>query len=231
MRFAFVFALLFPFVAAAQEKPKKRFCRILFLNPPASAPAKLFLFDGTASQEVQLPEMNFSPVYELPSGERTLSLVPKAVTKPEELPAGAPSAKVSEAMLDFYLILSSDPANKVAPVRIQLIEADEQKFKRGQMMWYNLTPNSIGGNVGSQKLAMKPQSSTVMDEPTPGAGQYDVALAFMVPGDQKVHPICQTKWLHDPRSRMVMFVYGGSATIAPEVAGFQDFREPERKPQ
>lgn len=229
MRYLLLLAFLFPIPAIAQEKTEKRTCRILYLNPPLDAPKKLFLFDGVKCQEVELPEMNFSDVYTIAGGDTVVSLLPKPVVKVEEIPAGAPAAKLAAAVVDCYMVVTGDNANKVAPVQIQVIDAGSEKFRKGQMMWYNLTSNPVGGQLGSQKLAMKGQSRAIIDAPLQGQGPFDVSLSYLVPDDPEFHPICQTKWTHDPRSRMVMFVYGGSGRTAPQVVGFKDFREEPKK--
>jgi hypothetical protein len=229
MRLLILLTLLFPLCGYAQEKPQKRTCRILFLNPPPNAPSKLFLFDGVSSMEVELPEMNFSDVYQIAGGDTAICLLPNPVLKSEEIPAGAPMGKLPAALVDCYLVVTGDPANKVVPVQIQIIDAGSEKFKRGQMMWFNLTNNAVGGQLGSQKLAMKGQSRTIVDAPTNGAESFEVKLSYAIAGDPQFHPICQTQWQHDPRSRMVMFVYGGAQNTTPQVAGFKDFRSSPEK--
>lgn len=231
MRYLFLTVLCFPWLATAQGRPQTRTCRILFLNPLSDAPAKLFLFDGVTSQEVELPEMNFSPVYKIAEGDTNIHLLPRSVLKPEGIPVGAPSGKLSTAIQDFYIVVSSDPGNKVVPVKFQIIDAGSQKFKKGQMMWYNLTDNAVGGNLGSQKLAIKGQSRAIIDAPARGEEAFDVNLSYVISGSAQFHPICQTKWFHDPRSRMVMFVYGGAQNTAPEIAGFKDFRSAPESPE
>ena len=229
MRHLLLIALCFPLLATAQDKPQKRTCRILFLNPPPNAPAKLFLFDGVASQEVELPEMNFSDVYQISGGDTNVHLLPGAVLKPEEIPAGAPVQKLPAAITDFYIVVSGDPANKIAPVQFQIIDAGPEKFRKGQMMWYNLTTHTVGGQLGNQKLAMNRQSRVIVDAPASGEEDFDVKLFYAIKGDPKVHPICETKWLHDPRSRMVMFVSGGAQAATPQIACFKDFRNSPEK--
>lgn len=231
MRFLLLLTLLCPAIASAQQATDKRTCRILFLNPPAEAPRKLFLFDGSSTQEVELPEMNFSDVYQISAGDAPLRLLAKQAAKPEEIPAGSPKASIPAGVVDFYLLATPDPANTTLPIQLQVIDASALKFKKGQMMWYNLSPNAMGGTVGDQKLAMKPMSRQIIDEPVKGGGSYPVSLSYVIPGDEKFHPICQTKWMHDPRSRMVMFVYGGEGNRVPQVAGFKDFRSAPEKPE
>lgn len=206
-----------------------RTCRILFLAAPNNAPEKLQLFDGKASQEVELPQMNLSPVYKLPEGELVIRLLTTAPLKPEEVSPDAPKAAVPAAMTDFYLLVSSDPANKIVPVKLQVIDADATKFRPGQMLWFNLTPNSVGGQVGTEQLAMAANSRTVMNAPASKNEDYNVNLSFRMPGNEVLYPLCETKWRHDPRSRSVLFVIPQAGSRSPKVLGFPDFREPEKK--
>lgn len=221
----FGLSLLIPLPAFAQPKGSPRTCRILFLSPPPDAPRNLQLFDGITCREIQLPEMNFSEVHTLPPGNLTLSLLVNPVTSGEAVPDGAPSAKVPETVSDCYLVISGDPSNKVAPVRIQVIDAGQTRFPKGRMMWFNLSPKTIGGDVGSSKLLMKPNSRVLLDAPVRGAEPYQVNLSYRLPDDPRIYPICQTQWIHDPRSRMVVFVLGTEGRSTPQVIGFNDFRE------
>ena len=223
MRSLLLLVLLVSHVCAA---PAKRTCRILFLGPPPGAPRSLHLFDGARWQEVELAGMNFSDVYEIAGGDTTLRLLDAPAASPEEIPADAPAGEVPAAAEDIYIIATSDPSNKRVPVRMQIIDAGAKKFKQGQMMWYNLTGNAVGGQVGEHKLAMKARSREIIDPPASGNEAYDVVLSYKLPDDERFHPICQTKWLHDPRSRMMVLVHGGVGNTTPQIAGFKDFRLP-----
>jgi len=206
-----------------------RTCRVLFLSAPDNAPAKLQLFDGKASQEVELPQMNLSPVYKLPDGELVIRLLATAPLKPEEVSPDAPKVAIPAAMTDLYLLVSSDPANKIVPVKLQVIDADATKFRPGQMLWFNLTPNSVGGQVGTEQLAMAANSKMIMNAPASRNEDYNVNLSFRIPGNEVLYPLCETKWRHDTRSRSVLFVIPQAGSRSPKVLGFPDFREPEKK--
>lgn len=229
MRYLLLLALCFPCFASAQDKPQNRTCRVLMLNPPANPPEKIFLFDGTSAQEIELPKMNFSDVYTIAGGDANIHLLKAPVIKPEEVPAGSPIGKLPAAIGDCYLIITGDPTNQVIPLRMQFIDAGAQSFKKGQMMWYNLTGHAVGGQLGSQKLALKPQSRSITDAPARGEEAYDVNLSYVIAGESEFNPICQTKWVHDSRSRMVMFVHGGENKTTPIIEGFKDFRSEEEK--
>lgn len=211
-----------------QEQPKLT-CRVLFLNGPDSAPDTLHLFDGVGSQPVDLPRMNFSKVYELRPGTRAVSLLPAAVADPEAVPDGAPLVRLPEGTRDFYLLVTSDPANEVAPVELQVINANADRLRRGQMLWFNLTPHLVGGTVGSERLALKPRSSAVLGAPAAGNENYPVNLSYKMADREHLYPLCETTWLHDPRSRSVAFIILQKGIRTPRVWVFPDYREPEEE--
>lgn len=212
----------------AGQETVPRTCRILFLEGPDSAPSTLHLFDGTRSQEVELPRLNLSPVYQLPAGNLSLALLPAPLDDPAKLPPGAPDAKVPATVAACYLLLTSDPSNKVAPVRMQVIDAGMDRLRAGQMLWFNLTDHPVGGRIGTEKLAMQPRSTVTLDPPATGAKDYPVDLAYRIAGKEPIYPICETKWLHDPRSRNLAFVFAKPGTRTPRVLVFPDFREPKQ---
>ncbi|MEO5916399.1 MAG: hypothetical protein ABIS50_19340 [Luteolibacter sp.] len=225
LTFLFCPLLACPLQAAAKEKAPKRVCRILFLNPPADAPEKLFLFDGAKSREVQLSGMNLSETQEIPAGDADLYLTPALVAKPGEIPSGAPTAKLPASFGDFYLVVTSDPANTVAPVKIQILDSGKQKFKKGQILWYNLTSSKIIGDLGTKKLDLGGNAQAVVEEPAKENESFDVNLSYLAPDDPTPHPLTQTQWVHDPRSRMVMLVYADGENAVPQLTGVKDFRE------
>jgi hypothetical protein len=225
MRIALLILLLISMAAQAADK-SARTCRILFLNGPDNAPKSLHLFDGVASQEVELTRMGFSPIYQIRSGLLTLTLLPspppKAVASSiVTIPSDAPKATIAESIVDFYLIVSSDPTNRLA---VQVINADSGNFKRGQMLWYNLTDSKVGGIVGSRKLLVEPNSRLILDAPATGLEDYHVNIHFLPPGKQRPEPLCETNWSHDPRSRSVFFILKPTGSLIPRILGFPDFR-------
>lgn len=223
MRLLACLICLLPFAASAQE-PGGRTCRLVFLGASEKDPEKLHLHDGTASREVDLPRLNLSKVYPLPGGAITLRLLTAPPAEGEAPNPAAPSAKVPETMGDIYLLVSPDPTNKTVPARMQVIDASAERFKSGQMLWFNLTAHEVGGQVGEQKLAMKSRSKVILDPPASKAGDYNVNLSFRFAGNDKLHPLCETRWVHDPASRTVLFVINEPGSRAPRVLGFPDHR-------
>lgn len=207
----------------AQEAPE-RTCRIVFLDRPADAPKTLHLFDGTASQEVDLPSMNLSPVYKLAAGTTHLRLLPAKVEDPETISPDAPSVEIPADHTDFFLIISSDPKNEIAPVSIQAFNPKTESFKLGQMLWINLTDKTIEGKIGDQTLSLKPESSDIVEAPRSDRGDYPISLSFLIEGKDTSNPICETVWQHNPTSRSVVIVSASQGRRVPRVSSFSDYR-------
>jgi hypothetical protein len=224
MRLITLLIALLPFTGLAQEKGG-RTCRIVFLGAGEKDPEKLHLHDGTKALEVDLPRLNFSKIYPLPGGALTLRLLAAPPAEDQPPDPAAPSATVAETLGDIYLLVSPDPSNKKVPARMQVIDAGVDRFKRGQMLWYNLTPHEVGGQVGTRKLAMKGRSKLILDPPADQAGDYNVNLSFRIAGKEHLYPLCETRWVHDPANRTVLFVMNEPGSRAPRVLGFPDYRE------
>jgi hypothetical protein len=225
---AALFLLILSLAATAAEK-STRTCRILFIAAPESALTTLYLFDGRTAQEVELTRMGFSPVYNISPEAVSLALLPTAppataTSAAAVVPAGAPAARIAASIRDFYLIVSSDPSNQVAPVKMQVVDADVANFKHGQMLWFNLTQNKVGGIVGARKLAINPNARLILDAPANRLEEYHVNIHFVAPGKERPEPLCETNWFHDPRSRSVLFILQPTGSVIPRIQGFPDFR-------
>jgi len=212
------------FLLSLAEDISARTCRIVFLDRPASAPKTLFLFDGKDIREVEVPRLNLSPVYHLPDGNLNLRFFLSAPANLENMPESGPSIIIPETTNNVYLLLTSNPENEVAPVSVQAVSADSTNFSRGQMLWFNLTDKRVGGNVGSENLDIQPHSRKRVSEPHRGHGDYPVELYFFIEGDGHLHPLMESRWRHDPRSRSLVFIANNGNRRAPRVFSFSDFR-------
>jgi hypothetical protein len=222
----YLLLLVFATAVSAQEA-KERTCRILFLDAPEGAPEKLQLFDGAGCREVDLPRMNLSKVYSLPAGPLNLRLLPAPPEDPAKIPADAPAVAVAEGVTDFYLLVTSDPANTVAPVRMQVIDAGAEKLGPGRMLWLNLSKNPVEGMVGSEKLLVEPDARVALNPPASDNEDYLVNLNFRIPGKESLYPLCETKWHHDSRARSLVFIITENGQRIPRVMVFPDYREPK----
>jgi hypothetical protein len=227
MRLLTLLLACLPVVAFAQEKPKShRTCRVLVLGERGSVPSPLYLYDGTKAQEIELPRMNLSQPYGMPAGALSLKLLSAPPAEGKPVDPAAPGASVAETVGAFYLLLTADPANKVVPVRMQVIDASAEHFKPGQMLWYNLTGVDVTGQVGKQQLAVKARSKVILDAPAAGQQDYNVSLDYKHPTDGKTYPICETRWQHDPQARTILFIAAEGGSPIPRVMSFRDNPEP-----
>jgi hypothetical protein len=228
MKYTFLFLFLFlsPFLNAQE---RKHTCRTLFLNGPQQAADTYYLFDGKQSLEVEFPRLSLSPVYEFRPGDLKLWLLTSPAGKPDDIPEGTPSVAVPAGVLDFYLLISHDPANKLLPLRMQLVNANQDHIGRGEMLWINLTPKHLAGKIGRSTLNLPPMKSALVKEPALKAGDYPVEIYFRVPDDERTHPLIESRWSHDPRSRSIVFVFDEGKRRAPRIRSFSDFRMAEKK--
>jgi hypothetical protein len=228
MKFTLLFLFLAPLLNAQEER--ERTCRTLFLNGPQRAAASYYLFDGKQSIEVEFPRLSLSPVYKLRTGDIKLWLLTKPVIDPETvIPEGTPSVIIPATTSDLYLLIARDPTNKILPLRMQVVNANQDRIGRGEMLWFNLTPKDLFGKIGKRDIKLRPNKSFLVKEPIRGKGGYPIEIYFRVPGDTRTHPLIESKWRHDPRSRSIVFVFNEGKRRAPKIQSFSDFRMPEKK--
>jgi hypothetical protein len=206
-----------------------RTCRILFPGGPEQAAGKYYLFDGISSQEVTLPRLSLSPVYKLRPGDIKIRLLTSPMTKHEEVPPGTPEVTVPASVSDIYLLVSNDPDNSVLPLQMRVVNANYDKIRLGEMLWFNLTHKHLAGKIGKSSLNLAANASAVIHEPASSPGEYPVEIYFRVPGDERTHPLIESQWHHDPRSRCIVFVFDEGRRRAPRVMSFSDFRQIEKK--
>ncbi len=207
-----------------------RTCRILFPNRPADSPKTLHLFDGNTSQEVALPSMNFSPLYKIQNGNIQVKLLANKVDDPKNISPDAPFAEIPANSNDIYLLISSDPENKIAPVKIIVISLDNENFKVGQTIWINHTDNNIEAKLGDQVLSLRPESSKIIDTPfsnsaKPTSGYFNADFTYQAKAEDPFAPITEQQWWYDTNSRHLGFIQYTEGKL-PKIYFFRDFRDP-----
>jgi len=221
-------ALLTLFTQSYAQDATKRDCRILFLERPAIAPKSLHLFDGSTSQQVDLPNMNLSAVYKISSNTTQLKLLQEKVDDPEAISPDAPTVEIPAEYSNILLIISSDPENKIAPVKLTAINLN---FKIGQTLWINRTDKTIEGKLGEQVLSLEPDSSKIIDAPlgnqnTPTSGYFEASFTYRIQGSDVSSPISEQQWWHDANSRHIGVIANSGGKL-PKINFFRDFRDPE----
>ncbi len=229
MRFSFliiVSVIGLTYSASAQTKKEPtigRTCRIVFPERPNHSPKFAYLFDGTKSQRVHLPSMNFSPVIKLPAGELTILLTPNEITDLENPPLGGPMLKISEDIKEFYILMVPDPSNSTLPLRMKMVNVSGGKLKLGETLWFNTTDHHIVANLGKSKLSVKPKSQTVSKSPVSKSGYYRAELGYQRLAKGQFKKITEQHWWHDTKSRHVGFIVNTGGRL-PKIYYYRDFR-------
>ncbi|MGE9267049.1 MAG: hypothetical protein ACQKBY_03040 [Verrucomicrobiales bacterium] len=221
---------LFALPVSAAEKAK-RTCRLLIPFPPSKeVPETMFLFDGTNTREVKVPTKNFSPLYDLPEGDLTLRLLPEAPAEgviPDE--KNSLSLAFPASVQHAYILLLAGK-KKDDPPRLQLIKANEEGFQAGEMMWFNLSPYEVSGEIGTRQLDLKAQGRQIVKSPAEGFAQYRVSLKYLPQGAKRPAPLSSSMWRHKPTARSIVFVVMSPRNKMPQIMSFFDTRDvPEKE--
>jgi len=219
------------FPCLAQNNQKERTCRIIFLERPHGAPEEVQLFDGKQSHKVTLSSMNFSEVIKLPGEDLVLAMTPNPVLGPADFPVGAPTVKIPERITDFYLIVVSDPTNKILPIRMQAVDAG-MDLKPGQTLWINLTTHTIAGKLGNENLEIQPGARVIGNAPLAANGYYRAVFAYKPERGDGYLPVMRKSWWFDAKSKNLGFIINSGGRL-PKIFTFRDHRvtEVRKKPE
>jgi len=227
MKFLFFVTLALACLPCLSEGSEKaRTCRIIFLDPPRDAPKEVHLFDGVASRKIQLPSKNLSEVIKLPVGDLVLGMTSDPVLDPEKLPEEAPTVEVPAKITDFYLIVISDPENKILPLRMLPVDVDDKHPKLGQTLWINLTAHAIRGELGNKSLTVAPDETVVGEAPLSESGYYKAEFLYQPNGEGAFLPMMNKSWWFDAKSKNIGFIVNSRRRL-PRIFTFKDALVPE----
>lgn len=218
-----IFLALLPLAADETREDAKRTCRILYPDKPAQAIKEAYLFDGTNSQKVVLPSMNFSEVIELPGGEIKLALVRDARDAEDAFSESAPTVELPESVTDFLLLLNSDPDNQAMPVSLTVIDVSNDRLKAGETLWINYTAHPISAELGQQSLNIPSMRRAISDPPLEKSGYYKAQFEYQPDGEGDLLPIMRKSWWFDASSKNLGFIVETEARL-PKIFTIRDHR-------
>ncbi|MDA9260492.1 hypothetical protein N9P58_01365 [Puniceicoccaceae bacterium] len=198
---------LLAFASIALCANAQRDIRILYYDSPKGAPETAYLYESATAkgEEVGLPRWNFSETYEIRGGARVLNFLPQALPEGEEFPVNAPKVKIPKGWKKVLILAFPDPSNPVLPIRFQAINANDDKFGPGDLLFVNFSEISIFGLVGDKKLLVKPESTSIIKNPIKEKGDYHVKLDSVNDGIESRSWLLRQTWRHQPQVRRVIF--------------------------
>lgn len=200
-----------------------RTCRIVYPDRPQGMQKTAYLFDGSMSREVSLPNRNLSEVIRLADGEITIAITMDKIENPELLPAKAPRLMIPESVRDFYIIITHDPANEDLPIQINRADIEQNKVGLGETLWCNFTAHRIVAKLGATDMSVGPGGQTVSKAPADASGYYGAEFTYQVRGEGPLAPITEQSWWHDSTCRSLGFIMDSGGRL-PKILAFRDYR-------
>ena len=221
--------ILFIIFGVTATSLSARTVRAIFLQPPAGAPDKAFLFTGSKSSEIALPSRNLSPEITIPNGELTLAILPASLPEGGEVPEGAQTMKIPEAWKRCILIFLPAPKRSVFPANVLLVNSSDANLPKGNTIIYNLTDNTVQGKFGELLLQVKPRGTATLKPPLKENGQYPVAIDCILPETQERVSAVRSNWVHYQDARQILFVIPNPDRKIPRIWGVLDRNDQKKE--
>ena len=185
----------------------ERVARIMYYGASKAAPRTAFFYDekGT-SQAVELGRHHFSDSFEIPSGDIVLKFVSKELPDDQLPPETAPELKIPKKWKKVLIMVSEDLENAVFPVTLNAIDASDDVFGPGELLFINFSEIGVFGMVGDKKLVLKPQATAVISNPASKREDYYVQLDSVESTIETRRWFLRQRWRHQPKQRYVAFI-------------------------
>jgi hypothetical protein len=184
-----------------------RVARIMYYGASKAAPKTAFAYDQSgASQVVELGRHHFSDSFEIPSGDIVLRFVSKALPDDQPVPETAPGLKIPKEWKKVLIMVSEDLENTVFPITLNAIDASDDVFGPGELLFINFSEIAIFGMVGDKKLVLKPETTALISNPASKREDYYVQLDSVESTIETRRWFLRQRWRHQPEQRYVAFV-------------------------
>lgn len=200
--------------AQAQEEPKAdeesskgRPVKVLYYLAPAGAPSEAYVYaQGKQVAKTELSRTSFSDTFRIPNGALRLSFLPQPLADEEAPVSRPPMVTIPKSWKKVLLLVFENKKNTVMPIRIQAINASDDKFGPGSIYMFNYSDLAIYGKVGDKTLRLKPKSTQVFKNPIDKNGYYPVNLQSLVRGEKKPRRFIKQMWSSSDQVRNVLFI-------------------------
>ncbi|MDQ8196179.1 hypothetical protein QEH59_17215 [Coraliomargarita sp. SDUM461004] len=172
----------------------------MYYDAPDSAPKDAFIYQGDeAAGRVPLPRRNFSKPFELAEGALRVSLLPAALAEGVSIPEQAPAIQIPKEWDKVLILAFPDPNNPIFPIRLKALDASDDVFGPGELLFINFAEVSIFGMVGEQKLLLHPETIQVISHPIPDKGEYQIKLDSVKNDIESRRWLMRQTWRHQPK--------------------------------
>lgn len=205
------------------------------LSAETSAPKDLqvrFLAERSPQQigqVVMAAGENRSTPFDLPSNYLSSPLTPAA--RAFSLRAVTPDVALAAITLpengkSFIILLIPAKEGGFKPI---VIRADDPSFKAGDVHFYNHTPKTILGYVGTAKFILEAEKGLVL-HPTGARAENFYDVGFGVREEQGDRTLSQTRWPVDDKVRSYVFFFVNPSTNLLDFRAVDEFVPPPEKP-
>lgn len=185
-----------------------RTVQFMYFNQPANTPETVLMYQADSEPiEVDLPEYNFTPCYDISPGEQILRFLLEPLAAGDEFPQDAPFVRVPKQWQKVLVLAFHDPENALMPIKFKAINASADKFDNGNTMFINFSPKIIYGMLGDTKLIVEPGKVVVKKNSSPPGKDYFVSLRQMNTDKTDNYRFLTKMFRHYPDQRKIMFIY------------------------
>ena len=200
-------ALLSVVLLITSSVSAERVARIMYYGASKTAPKTAVAYDQSGgSQVVEFSRHHFSDSFEIPSGDIVLKFVSKQLPDDQPVPETAPQLKIPKAWKKVLIMVSEDSENTVLPISLNAINASDDVFGPGELLFINFSDIAIFGMVGDKKLVLKPETTALISNPASKREDYYVQLDSVEGTIETRRWLLRQRWRHQPKQRYVAFV-------------------------
>lgn len=224
-------ALLLALLLAAPTSARD--VRLLRIEAPEDAPARVFAVRGESASEIDTPRLSPS--------RRRLAVGPEAAryhlalerpTRDKPLPADAPAIDLPAGEEDLLVILFPREGAGPLAVRGLPVAIPRDPARAGALLWLNLTPRVLLVNLGAGPSQVPPGQGRLLVPPVATGKPHPVLidLAAAKPGEEP-QPMVRATWIRRELGRQYLFVLPDAERESPRIVSVPDLDEGPPSPK
>ncbi|MFC5051406.1 hypothetical protein ACFPK9_12395 [Rubritalea spongiae] len=181
--------------------------RCIYFNAPSNVPRKLLLLQGRQSDTIDVLTKNFSDSIKIKKSTERIYLAPMGVDlKQDGLKQKLPSVRIPENWSKVLIVLTNDSSNTILPIKLNIVDASDDKFGPDDMMFVNFSALGYIGSVGEKKVKLKPKSNLTIDNLMSRNGSASLELDMFLPEENTLRRFARRSWPCSTNDRLVFFV-------------------------